>query len=293
MAAGLALRAATLGRRTLVCDLDARGDVAAAFEAAPLGFEARELRPSLWGLSVDTQAALREYLALQLRLPLLARIGSVARAFDFVATAAPGVREVLTVGKVCWEVRQRRWDLVVVDAAATGHVVSQLASPQVLNGLVEVGAIRRQTAWMRELLADPATTGAVVVAAPEPVAVGETVDLVARLGAETEVDVAAVVVNRGLPELFGRQEEAVFTALRAPAGRAALAAVVGAPVDVVLDAAAGAVARRRARAAVAASLRAALPPSVPTLHLPHLFAGAEGLRGTGAVAEALGAELED
>jgi hypothetical protein len=64
-------------------------------------------------------------------------------------------------------------------------------------------------------------------------------------------------------------------------------------VDAVLDAAAGAVARRRARAAIAARLRADLPASVPVLHLPHLFAGAEGLQGTVAVAEALGAELED
>ena len=72
---------------------------------------------------MDTEASLREYLKLQLRIPVVGRIGPLAKAFDFVATAAPGVREILTVGKLCWEVRERHYDLVVVDAPASGHIV--------------------------------------------------------------------------------------------------------------------------------------------------------------------------
>jgi len=62
----------------------------------------------------------------------------VAKAFDFLAAAAPGVREILTVGKLCWEVRDKGWDMVVVDSPATGHIVGQLAAPQAVNGLVSV-----------------------------------------------------------------------------------------------------------------------------------------------------------
>ena len=81
---------------------------------------------------------------------------------EFVATAAPGVKEILTVGKVCWEVRESiegraDWDLVVVDAAATGHIVSQLDAPRGIQELVSVGVVREQTDWMAEILADTST----------------------------------------------------------------------------------------------------------------------------------------
>jgi anion-transporting ArsA/GET3 family ATPase len=113
-----------------------------------------------------------------------------------VATAAPGVKEILTVGKIAWEVREDHYDMVVVDATATGHVVGQLASPVALAELVQVGAVRSQTEWMTNLLGDPAITGVVVVTTPEEMPVNETIELVNRLRAETEIDVAGVIANR-------------------------------------------------------------------------------------------------
>ncbi len=104
---------------------------------------------------MDTEASLREYLRCNLRIPVVGRIGPLAKAFDFVATAAPGVREILTVGKLCYEVRENHYDLVVVDASATGHIIGQLAAPQAINDLVKVGLIRSQTDWMLDILSDP------------------------------------------------------------------------------------------------------------------------------------------
>ncbi|HZU80394.1 MAG TPA: ArsA-related P-loop ATPase, partial [Acidimicrobiales bacterium] len=142
VACALALFAAEHGRRTLLCEVDAKGDVSAYLETGPTAFAEREVLPSLFAMSMDTEASLREYLKLNLRIPVVGRIGPLARAFDFVATAAPGVREILTVGKLCYEVRERHYDLVVVDAPATGHIVGQLAAPQAINELVKVGLIR-------------------------------------------------------------------------------------------------------------------------------------------------------
>ena len=150
----------------------------------------------------------------------------MARTFDFVADAAPGVKEILTVGKLCYEVRERTYDLIVVDASATGHVIGQLAAPQAINELVKVGRVRDQTRWMVDILADPLTTAAVIVTSPEEMPVAETLELAGRLRTETDVHLAAVVVNRVLPELFGRGEEEVFDRLRQPAGRRALTAAL-------------------------------------------------------------------
>ena len=105
VAAGLAQLAAEHGKRVLVCEVDAKGDVTSLFEAPPTDFTPREIAPGVWSMSMDTEASLREYLKLHLRIPVVGRIGPLAKAFDFVATAAPGVREILTVGKFCWEVR--------------------------------------------------------------------------------------------------------------------------------------------------------------------------------------------
>ena len=122
------------------------------FEAGPVGFVPAPVAPGVSVMSMDTEASLREYLKVSLRIPLVGRIGPLAKAFDFVATAAPGVREILTVGKLCWEVRERHYDLVVVDAPASGHVVGQLGAPQAINDLVKVGQIRSQTDWMLDIL---------------------------------------------------------------------------------------------------------------------------------------------
>ena len=134
-----------------------RGTLAASSRPGPTNFTAREVLPGLSLMSMDTEASLREYLRLSLRIPIVGRIGPLAKAFDFVATAAPGVREILTVGKLCYEVRERHYDLVVVDASATGHIVGQLSAPQAINDLVKVGLIRSQTDWILDILSDPVT----------------------------------------------------------------------------------------------------------------------------------------
>lgn len=291
VAAGIAERASASGRRTLLCEVDGKGDAGACFEHAAVSFEPVPVQRDLWLMTMDTEAALREYLRIFLRLPLVARLGPLARAFDFVATAAPGVREILVVGKLCWEVRQRSYDLIVVDAAASGHIVSQLGAPQAINDLVRVGLVRQQTDWMLELLSEPATTGVVVVTTPEEMPVAETLELTAALRSETTVDVAAVVVNRVLPELFAAREEEVFEGLGRPAAVAHLAGALEADPVPLLDAARLAVTLRRTGAGHLERLRAALPGDIPTLYLPYLFAREQGRRATRRIADELAAEL--
>ncbi len=291
VAASLALLGASRGKRTLVGEVDAKGNLADFYSVAPTGWKPREVQPNLFAMSMDTEESLKEYLSLQLRLPMVAKIGPLARIFEFVATAAPGVKEVLTVGKFLWEEDRRNYDLIVVDAAASGHVVGQLAAPQAINELVSVGLIRQQTGWMIDILSDPGRTGVCIVATPEEMPVNETIELSARLGAETNVALAAVIVNRVLPELFGRGEEDVFEALEAPGGRGALVDAVGPGASAVLDAARLAVTLRRTRAGHLDHLRSALPPTLPLLFVPELFTKAHGLRSTRLVADALAAEL--
>jgi anion-transporting ArsA/GET3 family ATPase len=291
VAAALAQLAAERGKRVLACEVDAKGDLAAAFEAEPPGFKEKEVVPGVFAMSMDTEASLREYLKLNLKIPVVGRIGPLAKAFDFVATAAPGVKEILTVGKLCYEVREQHYDLVVVDAPATGHIIGQLAAPQAINDLVKVGLIRSQTDWMLDILSDPERTGLVAVTTPEEMPVAETLDLAGRVAEETTVALSAVVVNRVLPELFGRREEEVFEELRSPELTGRLSAAAGGDVTPVLEGARLAVTLRRTRAEHLERLRDGLDPAVPLLLLPVLFTRAYGLRATRQVAASLGEEL--
>jgi anion-transporting ArsA/GET3 family ATPase len=291
IASALAWLAADRGHRTLVCEVDAKGNLADSYETTPFAFEERQIAPRLWGMSMDTEASLKQYLSLQLKLPLVARIGPLAKMFDFVASAAPGVREIVTVGKLCWEVKEGHYDFVVVDASATGHIVGQLTAPQAINQLVQVGLVRQQTGWMLDILEDPATTGVVVVATPSEMPVSETLELTGRLREETNVDLAAVVVNRVLPELFGRGEEEVFERLDQPEPIEVVEAALGGPVGDLMQAARLTVSMRRSRTEHLERLRDAIDPSVPLLYMPYLFFRSHGLRATHQLADALSGEL--
>src|SRR5437764_3037346 len=290
----MALLAAQQGRKVLLVSADGRGDIAAFFEKRPVGFRPEAVFPGLSAMAMDTEASLQEYLRLNLRVRLPGRIGPLAKVFDFVATAAPGVKEILTVGKVCWEVRESiegraDWDLVVVDAAATGHIIGQLDAPRAIQELVSVGMVREQTDWMVELLSDSSVTSLNVVATPEEMPVNETIELVQRARVELTVPLGAVVVNRVLPELFTHTDEATFEALRGDDASAVLTSRVGSGTTAVLDAARLAVSLRRTRAVHLAELRQAV--ELPMLYLPYLFVRDQGLRVTKMVADALAQEL--
>lgn len=291
IAASLGLLAAEQGKRTLVCEVDAKGNLADFYEAGETAFQARELQPNLWAMSMNTEESLKEYLSLQLKIPFLAKIGPLARTFDFIANAAPGVKEILTIGKLAWEVKERHYDLVVVDAVASGHIVGQLTASQGINELVQVGMVRNQTQWMLDILHDPAQTGVVIVSAPEEMPVAETIELADRLEVETDVNLAAVIVNRVLPELFTEREEALFESLRTPERLASLSAAADGDVTPVFDAAELAVTLRRTRAEHLATLRQALDPTLPMLYVPYLFTRTHGARATRRVAELLAEEL--
>ena len=291
IAAALGTLAADHGKRTLVCEVDAKGNLSDFFEAGRTGFDPTPISENLFAMSMNTEESLKEYLRLQLKIPVIARIGPLARTFDFVATAAPGVKEILTVGKLAWEVREQHYDLVVVDASASGHIVGQLAAPDAINELVQVGLVRDQTGWMLDILGDPAQTGAVIVAAPEEMPVQETIELAGRLREETVVELAAVIVNRVLPELFNAGEEALFEQMRADEALvAALAEAGGGPVEPILDAAELAVSLRRSRAVHLQKLRTELA-GTEMLYVPYLFQRSHGVRATNRIAGHLGEEL--
>ena len=271
--------------------MDAKGALSRAFDVGSLEFEPTTVAPNLSAMTMNTEDSLREYLRLFVKIPLLGRIGPLAKTFDFVADAAPGVKEILAVGKLCYEVRERNYDLVIVDAEASGHIVSQIGAPRVIRDLVQVGLVRDQTQWMLDILDDPSRTGVVVVTTPEEMPVTETIELLARLADETGVHPSAVIANRVLPALFNRREQAIVD--RLDEALPVLVDAIGPAAPTVLQAARLTEARRSTGAGHLDRLRDSLgDDGLPIITVPELFARSSGPRVVTLVADTLDDELD-
>ena len=287
VAAALAHLAAQRGKRTLVCEMDAKGSLAAAFDVGSLGFEPRPLEPNLLAMTMTTEDALKEYLRLFVKVPLLGRVGPLARTFDFLADAAPGVREILVIGKLCYEVRERHYDIVIVDAEATGHIVSQIGAPMTIREMAQVGLVRDQTDWMLDVLHDTSVTGVAVVTTPEEMPVTETLTLLGSLERETGVAPTTLIANRVLPNLFEGARRGVADRLIEALPQ--ITGAVGQGAGAVLEAARITDARRQIGAAHLDRLGA--ESDLPMLLVPELYTRATGRRVVTLVADALDGQV--
>ena len=208
VAAATALAAHRAGAQVLAIAMAGDGGgLAAHLGVAPLRFEIREDRPGLSTSVVDRTKALIEYLQVQVGLPSIIGFGPAVRAFDALASSAPAIREIVTMGKVLWEVKRQQWDLVVVDAPPTGQIGSYLRSARTISELVPSGKIREQAAWMETILSEPDATELLLVNLPEELPTSETLDTLEWLDSEKLVSSRTVVTNRILPVLDWRGEE--------------------------------------------------------------------------------------
>ncbi len=214
IAASLADLASRCGKKVLLVEVDGKGSIAEVFGGRSMSYHPSEVQTNLFVMEMDTDEALSEYLRVYLKVPFSSRLPGLGRIFDFVATAAPGVRDVLVMGKLCYEAKEGDWDVIVVDSPASGHVISQLGIAQGVGQLMSLGLVRTQTEWMDEILGSRSRTGAVLVATAESTPVEEALELAERLAEETPVGLLGAVINRVIPEIFGDAEAESFESLR-------------------------------------------------------------------------------
>lgn len=286
VAAALGLAAARAGQRVLVCEVGDQERLTASFGLPAAGFSELEIERGLSAFSVNPEDALSEWLRYQLHSRTLAGLLGGSRIFQYLATAAPGLAEMVTIGKV-WELAQLErktpsaapYDLVIVDAPATGHGLALLRAPQTFAEIARVGPINRQAATVDGFLRDPAATAVVAVALAEEMPVSETLDLERRLRDELGLGLAHVYVNALLPDRLKTPEAGAIATAAAgakpsPSARAALAASLAA--HETARAQRGQLARlRRGLTAKATSLPHLLTPDVGRDGLERLAAKLE------------------
>lgn len=237
--AALALLGARAGKRVLAIDVDGKEDLAAALGSHAVGFKPHLVQQRISVLALDAQESFQEYLRIYFKVPRLTRLTPLARVFDFIASAVPGPRDMLVVGKIAYEERRREpngrpvWDIIVVDCAASGHVVSHLAAARAMLSLVRGGIIRSQVEWIDSLIRDPARTAVALCALPEEMPVVEAIELHERLRKEAGVSIDVCFLNRVILDPVRPAQRALVEALvRAPHEEAVEAKLGGAPQSI-------------------------------------------------------------
>lgn len=209
----LGLAASQAGLRTIICELDSRERIGPAFGVQMRGFEEVELAPELHAIQIDPQHAIEEYLMLQIKVRPVYDMLFKNRIFDYFAAATPGLAELVSIGKV-WELAQADrltkgasgYDLVIVDAPATGHAIAMLEAPETFRRIARVGPIHRQAGYIQSFMHDPEMTAVIAVATAEEMPVNETLDLRASLMDRVNLDLDLAIVNSLEPEFFTAAE---------------------------------------------------------------------------------------
>jgi anion-transporting ArsA/GET3 family ATPase len=213
VAAALGVAAVRRGKRAIICEVAQQERMSRVFERQGVGYHETEIAPNLFAFSIDPQRALEEYLLLQIRIRALYELMFRNRIFTYFAAATPGLRELVTIGKV-WELAQLdrrvkragKYDLVIVDAPATGHGLGLLRTPKTFGDIARVGPVKRQADSINDFITDPGLTGVCAVAWPEEMPVNETLDLQRRLDEELGIGLDRVFMNGIYPQLFSDDE---------------------------------------------------------------------------------------
>ena len=215
--AAFAQAAAAARRRVLAVEVGP-GRLGALLGAATVSHEPTRVGPRLAVARLEPEAVLGDFVLSALRLRLLARRLLESTTFQVLAAAAPGLPELLVLHRVAGWLEERRlgrpaYDLVLLDAPASGHSLPLLAAPRTLGALARFGPVATLLRNMERMLHDPATTLVCLVTTPEELAVRETLELHQELDVGLGLSVGPPILNAVPRRRFTPTDVAALAAL--------------------------------------------------------------------------------
>jgi anion-transporting ArsA/GET3 family ATPase len=274
----------------LCVEVDGKGDLARCLGAASATFQPKVVQPNVSVLALDPEESLQEYLRLYFKVPRFTRLTPLSKVFEFIATGLPGTSDMLVIGKIAYEAKRVKdgrpvWDLIIVDSAATGHVLPQLGAARAMMDLARGGIVRSQVEWIDAILSDPRRSLLTVCALPEEMPVAEALELHDRAKAETTIALGACFLNRVFTTaVTSRQLHLLEELCSEPHLEAARERLGGDPRPVL---AGDRIAQRLHDTGAAHARRLRAGMTVPVMEIPLQTAARPGLSTTRAVAAAL------
>jgi anion-transporting ArsA/GET3 family ATPase len=212
VAGALALLASSRGKRVLVAMSHARERLSAMLETEFVDTEVKTILGNIDAVNMDPDVALDEYGQMVLRVRVLYKAVMDNRLVKGFLHAVPGIDAWSMLGKALYHAKQTengqpRYDLVILDAPATGHGLQMLRVPQVICDVAPPGLLRREAEEGLAMMRNPKTSGVVVVTLPEEMPTTETEELVTQLRGTLRLPLAAVAINQVLNPLFAARYE--------------------------------------------------------------------------------------
>jgi energy-coupling factor transporter ATP-binding protein EcfA2 len=197
IATALALAAARRKKRVLLVglDFDDRARSIAGLRQTD-GRDPVEVLPGFYRQNVEGKAALEEYLHLIIPVRRVLKAVFDSKVYQYFVAAAPGLKELMAIGKIWYEVDRGRWDLVIVDCAATGHALQYLRMPKTAYEAFPTGLVHREAKRVWTSLSDPQVTAVSVVTVAEELPVNETVTICNQVRGELRLPEGILFVNR-------------------------------------------------------------------------------------------------
>ena len=287
VACALALEAARRGHRVLLCEVDGLARTTHLLQGpeGAVGVVV-EARGGVSLMALEGKAALAEYLQLIIPVSRLLRAVFNSRIYQYFVAAAPGLKELMTIGKIWYEIDRcdeasgrRLWDLLILDAPATGHSLQYLRMPAAARDAFTAGLVHREAERLVRKLTDPMRTAINLVTTAEEMPVNETVAMYRQLHDDLGMPTGLLFVNR-----VHRQRFSDATVQRADAAAARCGV---ARERTVLEEVAARAREHAGWASVNARYRARLAAQVkmPIVEIPFLFTEEFGFGEVKAVAE--------
>ncbi|MEO8800075.1 MAG: ArsA family ATPase [Polyangiaceae bacterium] len=265
-AAALAQSLAAKGKRVLIAMCNAKERMSTMLGSDLIGEDVVRAAPNIWAVNMQPEKALEEYGMMTLRSKTLYAILFDNKYVRTFFRAVPGMQEWAMLGKAWFHTTETRddgspkYDVVILDAPATGHGLDMLRVPKVIVEVVPSGLLRRDAERAMKMFQDPKMCAAILVTLPEEMPTTETIELATAMTKELKIPIGAVVVNGVLPPLFSREERATLEAAKLEDKR---------PGDAALIAGQNRAARERVQAESLSRLSRELP--VKPVFFPLLF----------------------
>jgi len=214
LAMALAYAAESAGKRVLLAETEDSPSIGRIFGEPDLTESPVSVSGKIWIARINPKAELEAYTHFHIKSGFISRRITKSRLFDYLSEATPGLKEIMTLGRLWrWERARHKdgrpiYDIIIVDAPATGHALSLLRLPKTLIDMIRVGPIVSQVTDLQKLLRDDRKTWLTLVCLPEELPVRESIELMDIAGEELNIPVRVVFLNGVYPPLFTPEEEA-------------------------------------------------------------------------------------
>ena len=223
LCSAFALSASRVGKRVLVVEMEEKERISRLFGTPEVGYDGAFVHPNIFVRNLLPQLAMDEFVRSQVAVKAIARQILGSPIYKYFVSAAPGLKEFVTLGKIMMleEEKDRRgrpkYDVIIVDAPATGHGVAFLRVPFATVDVLNVGWVKKQADRIIDLLTDPARTSLNIVTLPEEMPVNETIEMCQSVRELLHIPIGHIIINSVFPEVLRQRDAALFETMKARA----------------------------------------------------------------------------